>query len=449
MVRSGRTPNQLLAGWMNEARLSKAALRAALIELAQQRGQHLDVSLRTIARWLNEGDQPRSPMPELVAVVIAARVGERIEPGDLGWFRLQRTAGNKSNRAPHANAVSPNPAERIEEGEVLRRELLRMMASGAAMTPAVRELIAHARVLMDAALDPSPRPATVAEWEAAALRYGNGYHGVPPTRVLSAVTADFLAVHAFLDRPTTSAGRERMCTVAARLAGTTGIILHDLGEHEEASGWFVTAGSAAREGGDPRLLAWVYARSAMVEINYGSPSRALARTRKASVTAGNSVSAPAALAAAVSARAYAHLHAPREALRSLGRAEELLGRLEGDDAADTWYGYPLQKHLVHASHALTIAGLTAEATQMQADADRLSKPTSWMTKTLIGLDRARCMVRDGDPERGAARAAQALRALPPEYRSGLIATRAVKVSQAIPPRARVLASVVDLRSIVG
>lgn len=448
MARSGRTPNQLLAGWLNEARLSKAALRAALIELAQQRGQHLDVSLRTIARWLNEGDQPRSPMPELIAAVIAARVGEDIEPGDLGWFRWPRTAGNMSSKAPHANAVSPNPAKRIEEGELLRRELLRMMASGAVMTPAVRELIAHARVLMDAALDPSPRPATVAEWEAVALRYGDGYHGVPPPRVLNAVTADFLAVHACLDRPTTSAARGRMCAVAARLAGTAGIILHDLGEHEEASNWFFTAETAAREGADARLLAWVYARSAMIEINYGSPDRALARARRASIAAGDSVNASAALAAAVRARALSLLHAPREAVRALGCAEELLGRLGSEDAADTWYGYPLQKHLVHASHALTIAGLTAEATKMQDEADSLSKPTSWITKTLIGLDRARCIVRDGDPERGAVRATEALRALPPEYRSGLLAARAIEVSKAIPPHARMLIPVVNLRNII-
>ena len=447
-VGNGQVPNELLSAWIRAADLTRSALREAIIKKAADRGEAIDVSTRTIARWVNEGDQPRAPLPELLAEVISARVGEKLTPLDLGfaWFRPAAGA-HDTDRA--ADLGTPGtPAERVEVGEVLRRQVLRLIAAQGVMSPAVRDALGHARALMDAALQPSGRPGSVAVWEATALQYGRGYNGVPPAKRLAAVTADFISVQAHLDRPLMSATRSQMCTVAARLAGTNAIVLHDMGDAEESRGWFATAASAAREGEDPRVLAWVWARQAMVEINYGSASDALVLAMKAENQAGAGPSASKALAAAVRARAHALLGEPEDAARCLGEAEHLLGRLPGDDAADTWYGYPLQKHLVHASHALTVAGRTSEAAQAQHQALALCKDTSWLTRTLLALDRARCVSRDGDPDGGAQTAYCALTRLRPDLRCGLVLRRAGDMVSALPPAAHTLASVKVLKALV-
>jgi len=447
MAAGGHGPNAVLAGWMREAGLTRQGLCDAIAKTAAELGQSAEVSPRTVQRWLNNGDVPRAAIRSLASAAISARVGEQVEPGDLGWFEHVGSAG-KTDVRNYQRFVPDRAAQRVEEGEVLRRELLRLMAAGAGVNPGSGDLLAHARALMNAALDSGSGTAGIARWEAKATRYGDGYRGQSPAIVLGAVAGDFLAVHAALDRPLTSTARARLCTVAARLGGSVGIVLHDLGEAREASAWFATAVSAASEGDDPTLRAWLYGRAAMIAVNYGSAQDALVLTAKAEAAAGPGASSAAALAAAVQARAYAQLHESQQAERSLGRAEDLLGRLDEDGSADTWYGYPPHKHWVHASHALTLAGRTTQARTAQAQATRLSKSTSWMTRTLLGLDHAGCVVRDGDPDAAACQAVAALRELPDEYRSGLVIARARDVHRAIPAQARALSSAHSLRLLI-
>lgn len=447
MTACGRGPNLLLAGWMREADLTRAGLCTAIAKAAADAGQVAEVSPRTVQRWLNDGDIPRPWIRTLVAAALSSRVGERISLADLGWFEHTASVGKTENR-DYEYSVPANSAQRVKEGEVLRRELLRLMATGAGINSASRGALAHARALMNAALDTGPAPSSLAGWEARAARYGNGYRGQPPAQVLGAVAGDFLAVHAALDRPLTSTARARLCAVAARLAGSVGIIQHDLGEPQDADAWFDTAISAADESEDPRLLAWLDARRAMIAINYGSAHYALALTTKAVASAGPEPSPAAALAAAVQARAYARLRQPQQAARSLGSAESILERLDERGAADTWYGYPPHKHWVHASHALTLAGATTKARAAQAQAAGLSRSTSWMTRALVSLDNAGCVVRDGDPDAAARQAVTTLRELPDDYRSGVVIARAREVHRAIPAQARALPSVHNLHQLI-
>jgi tetratricopeptide (TPR) repeat protein len=447
MTACGRGPNLLLAGWMREADLTRAGLCTAIAKAAADVGLVAEVSSRTVQRWLNDGDIPRPGIRTLVTAALSAHVGERIEPADLGWFE-HTASGGKTEDRDHEYNVPTNSAQRVKEGEVLRRELLRLMAAGAGINSASRGTLAHARALMNAALDAGPTPSSLTGWEARAARYGNGYRGQPPAQVLGAAAGDFLAVHAALDRPLTSTARARLCAVAARLAGSVGIIQHDLGESQDADAWFDTAVSAASESENPRLLAWLDARRAMISVNYGSAHDALALTTKAVASAGPEPSPTTALAAAVQARAYARLRQPEQAERSLGRAESILERLDERGAADSWYGYPAHKHWVHASHALTLAGATTKARAAQAQASGLARSTSWMTRALVSLDYAGCVVRDGDPDAAARQAVTTLRELPDDYRSGIVIARAREVYRAIPAQARALPSVHDLHQLI-
>lgn len=72
-------------------------------------------------------------------------------------------------------------------------------------------------------------------------------------------------------------------------------------------------------------------------------------------------------------------------------------RLDEGQRADTWFGYPEQKHHVHMSHALTVLGEAGRVRESQQRALELSAPTSTMSRTLLSLDAATCAHRAGLP----------------------------------------------------
>ncbi len=263
------------------------------------------------------------------------------------------------------------------------------------------------------------------------------------------MVAEILEVQTVLDRSLTANQRLGLSDVAGRLAGVAAVILHDVGEHQQALAWFKTGTTASERAGDSTLTAWLHARSAMIAVNYGSPKAAITQTHDAQKSLGTGAGgAPGALAAAVQARAFALMGRPDEAHASLRLADELFEHLSDDQRADTWWGYEEQKHLVHSSHALTAIGETEAARDAQVRALVLTKPSSHLTRTLLHLDRAACQVKDNDVEDGAATARIALTGLPDGYSSGLIAARAADVDHVIPAAARRRPEVLEFRALL-
>lgn len=202
------------------------------------------------------------------------------------------------------------------------------------------------------------------------------------------------------------------------MAGMLAIVLHDLGNHREAHRWFATAGRAAQQSGDRLLHAWVLGREAMVPLNYGAPAAAAKLADQARHLVSESPSAAAALAAAVAARAYAIGGDRDKALGAVTDVERLADRLSPQQRADTWFGYPMQKHQVHMSQALTHLGETRRAYEAQAAALELSRAPSLMTRALIAIDQASCLAHDGDREGAVHVATRAYGGLPASYRNG-------------------------------
>jgi hypothetical protein len=101
------------------------------------------------------------------------------------------------------------------------------------------------------------------------------------------------------------------------------------------------------------MAAWVLARHAMVPLNYGTPEVALRiatrarRAARATPTAG--------------ARAHAE-------------------RLNALEEAESWFGYPAQKHFVHLSQAYTLIGDAEAACSAKDDALGLTASPSVMTR---------------------------------------------------------------------
>lgn len=440
--------NHLLAGWLAETGMTKPALAEAIRAVSSRlSGREVTVSLRTIERWINEGDRPREPLPGLVAAAIGQAAGLELSSGHLGWPVL----GNQiSDTGTEALQLS-RPDKRQEEPPVIRRNALRVLLAGtaAAMTDEHLRALDQARALMDTTLAGSASTTgAIGTWEAQAWAFGSGYGGRPPAALLSEVVAEFLDVQTVMDRPLTDGQRMRLTDVAGRLSGLIAVILHDLGQHRQAVAWFKTGTSASKKANDSALTAWLLARSAMIDVNYGLPKDAVAKTREAQAALGRSTTAPAALAAAVQARGFALMGQPQAAHEALNLADDLFERLSDAERAETWWGYEEQKHLVHASHALTIIGETRSAHDVQTRALALTKTTSHLTRTLLQLDAAACRVKDGAVADGAAAASTALTGLPAGFSSGLIAARATAVDHVIPAAARHNSDVVAFRSIL-
>ncbi|MEO3978452.1 hypothetical protein [Streptomyces sp. CAU 1734] len=312
-----------------------------------------------------------------------------------------------------------------------RRNLLRGALAAGLAGPGLAALT-NARHDIDAALAADPSAADIGFWETTTERYGYGYRGQNPSDVLSHLLEDFAELHPLLSRPQTVKSRTELCYITGRMAGMTAIVLHDLGQHREAHRWFGTAGRAAEQSGDRLLHSWVLGREAMVPLNYGAPRAAAALASRARQLAGAKPSAAAALAAAVAARAHAATGDREKALKAVADTEAIAERLVPQQRTDTWFGYPLQKHFVHASQALTQLGETRRAYEAQERALELSRAPSLMTRALIAIDRASCRAHDGERAEAAHIAAEAYSSLPPGYRGGLTRTRAVAFYRSLP-----------------
>ncbi|TLS45011.1 hypothetical protein FE633_17500 [Streptomyces montanus] len=311
-----------------------------------------------------------------------------------------------------------------------RRQLLRG-ALAAGLTGTALTTLADTRQSLDLALAADTEPADLSDLETAAETYGYGYHGQPPTQVLADLVTDFGELRPLLSTPQPIATRARVCRTAGQMAGITAIVLMDLGARRHARSWFATAATAARESGDKQLLAWIWAREAMVPLNYGAPQAAARLAEQARQVAGDRPTAAATLAAAVAARSYALSHRDEQAREALTAADAFMERLPAGARTDTWFTHGEQKHHVHLSHALTALGDTARAHESQIRALELSAPTSTMTRSLLQIDAAACLRHDGDPEQACQRTIAVMDDLPHAYRTGLVHRRALDLYRSI------------------
>ncbi|MFD5565538.1 hypothetical protein [Kitasatospora griseola] len=342
-----------------------------------------------------------------------------------------------------------NGPDDLADDPVNRRQLLRG-ALAAGLTGTALTALTAAREGLDLALTGSPSPAAdLAHWSAAVEHYSYGYGGSAPAHRLAQLVTDVADLRTLLQRPHPVAARTELCRAAGQLAGMVAVCLHDLGEAREARRWFSSAGAAAAEAGDRALHAWVLAREAMTPLTYGAPLAAADLAARARNIAGDRPSASAALAAAVEARASAMVGDRQRALTALADVQRLAERLGPTDTADTWFGLPAQKRLVHLSHAYTLLGDTTQAREAQHQALVLTGPSSHQTQALLKLDGAICLQRDGDTVGACKAATEVLAALPADQRTGLTRSRALELYRTVLPQHRGLSVVRDLEDLTA
>ena len=340
--------------------------------------------------------------------------------------------------------ADPRPAE--DDDDLLRRVQLRMIADAPAGADSqFLGAVERIRRRMDDALVGGTVSATMLDqWEETTAGYGNQYLTVPPLRLLCDVLLDFGDVRRMCEHRQPLDFSERLCRLAAQLAGLAGMIMIDVGHQRLARSFFRTARTAGDETGDRKLRAWVAVREALVPLYYGDPAEAVGLARAAAGLAGRNACVAAAMAPVAEARALARVAARRggaatsQGLRRasglLDSAHEALARLPGTERGDSAFGYTERQLLFHEGDTLVTLAHHRGAEHALTRALRLYSAEEVLDRSLATLGLARCRLAADEPEEALRLGKETLLAAPREHRSEIMVRAARSLGDCVAGR---------------
>ena len=360
-----------------------------------------------------------------------------------------------AGEAPAARPGQPSVSE--VDDDLVRRTLLRLMADPAAAVDgrffgAVERI---RRRLDEALLGATVSVAMLDHWEGMTGEYGRQYMTVPPMRLLCDVLLDLGDVRRMCEQRQPLEFVERLCRLAARLAGLAGMTMIDAGDHRLARSFFSTARTAADETGDRHLRAWVAVRESLVPLYYGDPAQAAAAARAAADLAGHQPCVAGVMAPVVEARALARLARARSggnargepggrggaggaevrrASAALDRAHDALDQLPEEERRDTVFGYTERQLLFHQGDVLVTLGDSRGADDAFGQALRLYSPAEFLDRALITLGQAWCRLQAGEPEEALRLSQDILVGLPSQHRPGIVLRAARSLGDAVAAR---------------
>jgi tetratricopeptide (TPR) repeat protein len=212
--------------------------------------------------------------------------------------------------------------------------------------------------------------------------------------------------------------------------------------------WARTARAAAGEVGDPVTHAWVLAQEAYGHYYADDLDEAIAVAQGAQAVAPQTACVGTVLAAALEARAQAVLGRASETRLALGQAETILSGLAGEALLPSAFGYNEAQLRFHESNALVHLGDTKAAWTAQERALELVAPGDYMDRSFTLLDRAACLVGEGDVSAAASYATDTLLGLSEAQRQGIISLRAQQIFDGLPHRQQSLPTVQGLRDLL-
>ena len=289
-------------------------------------------------------------------------------------------------------------ADPEDDDDVLRRTLLRLIADvGAAVDGQFFGAVDRIRRRMDDALVGGTVSAIMLdEWEEATVGYGKQYMTVPPVRLLCDVLLDFGDVRRMSERRQPLEFSERLCRLAARLAGLAGMIMIDIGDQRLARSFFRTARTAADETGDRHLRAWVAVREGLVPLYYGDPAEASALARTGAGLAGRNPCVAGVMAPVLEARSLARAVARGDdkgrqvvhrATTMLNQAHDALTRLPAAERGDTAFGYTERQLLFHEGDTRIMLGDHRGAEKAFTWSLEMYAPDEILDRSLVTLGR--------------------------------------------------------------
>jgi len=390
--------------------------------------------------------------PAQVPAQLIARFGDshdRDTAGspEAGYPRGRPAPGLSAALLPEEGFGLPaDPREAEDDDDVLRRAQLRMIADAAAgVDSQFLGAVERIRRRMDDALVGGTVSATMLDqWEETTADYGIQYLTVPPLRLLCDVLLDFGDVRRMCEHRQPLDFSERLCRLAAQLAGLAGMIMIDVGHQRLARSFFRTARTAGDETGDRQLRAWIAVREALVPLYYGDPAEAVALARAGAGLAGRNVCVAAAMAPVIEARALARVAARRggiakpQGLRRasglLDGAHEALSRLPATDRGDTAFGYTERQLLFHEGDTLVTLAHHQGAERALKHALRLYSTEEVLDRSLASLGLARCRLEADEPEEALRLSRETLFAVPREHRSEIMVRTARSLGDCVAGR---------------
>jgi tetratricopeptide (TPR) repeat protein len=279
--------------------------------------------------------------------------------------------------------------------------------------------------------------ATLDRLEEAAHGHGLAHVTSPPLAVLCDLAADYIEVQQGLASRLAADLRQRLCRIAAQLAGLIALVFADVNRSSQARGWYYLGHQAADENGDRVLRAWLRAVEAFEPLFLGDYPRAIQLAQQAQALTRQSVSPGSVLGYAIEARALARLGRSSEALAALRYADVGFERLDVyPDASSSWLGYPQAAYLYHRGDILTRLGMVIPAQKDLGDAAAAYGTGSVRGLAYVEFCRASCDIGYGHVSDGCERALSVLLDVPVDHRVAMVKVRAREVYDAVPPGSR-------------
>jgi tetratricopeptide (TPR) repeat protein len=290
---------------------------------------------------------------------------------------------------------------------------------------------------------------TVDHWQSVADGHGRTYRTSSPVAFLLDIAEDIAEVRSLTDQRLPTAQQRGICNATGRMAGLLATTLVNLGEHREARAWFHTAQRAADESEDPALRAWVLVRHAVSALYWNDAQGSLELATQATLITRHIPCVASAWAPAVQARALARLRRTEATRLALGRAADAFTSLAAQPQEQHAYGYTAAQLHFYRSNALTEIGDTDTSYQAQEAALAHYGPGAFLDPSLVRIDRALCLINDGEVDEAVRFAARALITLPHEHRSPIILERARGLTLAIPAGRRTLPAVREFHEVLA
>lgn len=328
-----KEPNERLNSWFTRSEWSKGELARRVNRRAQQLGVfHISTDTSRVRRWL-DGEQPRDPIPRILAELFSERFGCVMTAEELG-LREPRSASGAGSRV----SLPWTGNEALTAlGDFARSDL--MIARPDRMACAVSLVVGPALIEpLQRWLAPSPQPPpalpgsqrpgqlsnteidqleatveTMCDWDA---RYGGGVRRKAVVGQLAEVTD--LLPDAYPPEPA-----RRLAVIAAQLSTLAGWMSYDMGLQATAQQYFVLALHTAKLARDRPLGAHAIAAMSRQLVHAGRAQDALELIHLAQYgSRGLATPSVQAKLYAIEARAYAGLGQAQQCRRALTLADE-------------------------------------------------------------------------------------------------------------------------------
>ena len=280
--------------------------------------------------------------------------------------------------------------------------------------------------------DSEVAPASLDDWEGIVAQHARDTRRRPAAVLFTDLLADTDDLRHLIRRRRSGSGRRRATRLTAQMAGLLSLTLLKLNDFSAARQWGRTARTAAAKSGDPATSAWVWAQEAHRYFYADDPGAAIAAAERAQDPSRSARGAGNVLAAALEARARAAIGDAAGTRLALGRAEDLLAALGPGETEPSALGYDEAQLRFHAGNAFTHLGDSGSAWRAQDRALKLYCADDYLDLTLIHLDRAACLIHNGDIQVGARHLVRVPNELAPEHLDRLVVARAHAVIGQVP-----------------